>query len=583
VFPMVTGRLSIPAVLRAQAEQHPNDVAWTFIDYEVDPAGYSQSVTWSQVHQRAQVVAAELALCGSPGDRAVICASQGIDYIVGLLGAIQAGFIAVPLPVPLSGAHDQRVCGTIRDCAPAAVLTTSAALNDVASYFQALSCRAPTVIEIDALDLYSPPGLDSAEPAPTETALLQYTSGSTRLPAGVVVTHTNIVVNLGQMMSDHYGGNGKRPPRDTTVVSWLPLYHDLGLQFGVFFPLLAGLRTVMISPMAFLQRPARWMQLLATNARAFSGGPNFAFELVARRTSDDDMAGLDLGNVLSIASGAERVNAATIRRFTERFCRFNLPDTALRPGYGMAEATVYVSSSDTAHPPAVVRFDHEALSAGHATRCDGESGTELVSNGIPRACTVRIVDPDTRIENPAGKVGEVWVHGDNVAGGYWRNPQLSTETFGARLVHPSSGTPPGPWLRTGDLGFLSDGELFIVGRIKDILIIDGRNHYPDDIEATIQDITGGRVAAVAVRDDRSEQLVAILELKQRGGSAEEVRERFHTVKREVVSTVAKVHGLRPTDLVLVPSGSIPITTSGKVRRSACAQRYALDQFNRLDK
>jgi acyl-CoA synthetase (AMP-forming)/AMP-acid ligase II len=160
---------------------------------------------------------------------------------------------------------------------------------------------------------------------------------------------------------------------------------------------------------------------------------------------------------------------------------------------------------------------------------------------------------------------------------------LSTETFGARLVHPSSGTPPGPWLRTGDLGFLSDGELFIVGRIKDILIIDGRNHYPDDIEATIQDITGGRVAAVAVRDDRSEQLVAILELKQRGGSAEEVRERFHTVKREVVSTVAKVHGLRPTDLVLVPSGSIPITTSGKVRRSACAQRYALDQFNRLDK
>jgi long-chain fatty acid adenylase/transferase FadD26 len=392
------------------------------------------------------------------------------------------------------------------------------------------------VIEVDALDLHTPPGLHSSDPAPTETALLQYTSGSTRSPAGVVVTHKNIVVNLGQMMSDHYADNGRCPPPDTTVVSWLPLYHDMGLQLGIFFPILAGLRTVMMSPMAFLQKPARWMQLLATNTRAFSGAPNFALELAARRTSDADMAGLDLGNVLTIGSGAERVHAATIRRFTERFFRFNFPDTALQPGYGMAEATVYVSSSDTARPPAIVRFDYEELSAGHAKRCDGESGTELVSNGAPRACTVRIVDPETRIENPAGEVGEVWVHGDNVAGGYWRNPQLSTHTFGAWLIHPSPGTPQGPWLRTGDLGVLSDGDLFIVGRIKDMLIVDGRNHYPDDIEATIQEITGGRVAAISVRDDHSERLVAIVEVKKPASSKEGVRETFHTVKRELVST-----------------------------------------------
>ena len=205
-----------------------------------------------------------------------------------------------------------------------------------------------------------------------------------------------------------------------------------------------------------------------------------------------------------IISGSERIHAATIRRFTERFSRFNLPDTALRPSYGLAEATLYVTSAPAGQPPATVRFDYEKLSAGHAKRCaTSEGGTELVSYGAPRASTVRIVDPETRIENPAGKVGEIWVHGDNVASGYWRNPQQSERTFGGRLVDPSPGTPEGPWLRTGDLGVMSEGELFIIGRIKDLLIVDGRNHYPDDIEATIQEITGGRVAAISIPDDRT--------------------------------------------------------------------------------
>jgi long chain fatty acid CoA FadD26 len=195
---------------------------------------------------------------------------------------------------------------------------------------------------------------------------------------------------------------------------------------------------------------------------------------------------------------------------------------------------------------------------------------------------VRIVDPETRVENPAGRVGEIWVHGDNVAAGYWRNPQLSERTFGGRLVDPSPGTPQGRWLRTGDLGVISDGELFITGRIKDLLIVDGRNHYPDDIEATIQEITGGRAVAISVPNDRSEQLVAIVELKKRGSSHGEVLDRLHTVKREVALAISKSHGLRVADFVLVPPGSIPITTSGKVRRSACAERYRQDDFTRLD-
>ena len=186
------------------------------------------------------------------------------------------------------------------------------------------------------------------------------------------------------------------------------------------------------------------------------------------------------------------------------------------------------------------------------------------------------------MENPAGKVGEIWIHGPNVAKGYWRKPQQSQRTFGGKIVDPSQGTPREPWLRTGDLGVIYDGELFIVGRIKDLLIVDGRNHYPDDIEATTQEITGGRVAAISVPDDRTERLVVIAEIKKKGSSEEDALHGFHTVKQEVASEISKSHGLRVADLVLVPAGSIPITTSGKIRRSSCVEVYQQDEFTRLD-
>jgi long chain fatty acid CoA FadD26 len=241
-----------------------------------------------------------------------------------------------------------------------------------------------------------------------------------------------------------------------------------------------------------------------------------------------------------------------------------------------------VATAPSGQPPKTVRFDYEKLSAGHVKRCGSEGGTELVSYGAPRTQTVRIVDPETRTENPARTIGEIWVHGENVAMGYWRNPQQTERTFGAKLVNPSSGTPESPWLRTGDLGAISDGELFIMGRIKDLLIVDGRNHYPDDIEATVQEITGGRVAAISIPGDRTEQLVAIIELKKRGDSNEDAMHRLRTVKREVTSAISQTHSLRVADVVLVPPGSIPITTSGKVQRSACVERYCLDDFTRLD-
>jgi long chain fatty acid CoA FadD26 len=569
---------SVSAVLRERARQEPDAPAFTYVDYAVHPAGYPQTLTWAEVHRRAQVVAAELTSIASPGDRAAILAPQGFEYIVGFLGAVEAGLIAVPLSAPQFGVG--RVSAALRDSSPVALLTTSAVVNDVDSCARALPGSPPAVIEIDALDVYTQWPENPTQTPQSETALLQYTSGSTRQPTGVVVTYKNIFANVEQVLSDHFEENGKVPPPDTTLLSWLPFYHDMGLLLGVVGPVLTGLQAVLTSPVAFLQKPARWMQLLASSNRPFSAGPNFAFELAVQRTSDDDMAGLDLGHVLSITTGSERVYAATIRRFTERFSRFNLPDTALRPSYGLAEAMVYVASS-AGRPPTAVRFDQEKLSAGYAKRCD-EGGVELMSHGAPRACTVRIVEPETCMQNPAGKVGEIWVHGDNVAAGYWRNPRLSQQTFGARLVDPSPGTPQGPWLRTGDLGVISDDDLFIIGRIKDVLIVDGRNHYPDDIEATIQEITGGRVAAISVSNDRSEQVVAIIELKKRGSSEADMLDRLQTLKRQVMSAISKAHGLPLADLVLVAPGSIPSTTSGKVRRSTCAERYQQGEFIRLD-
>jgi long chain fatty acid CoA FadD26 len=589
---MPVSETSIPALLKERAEQQPDDVAYTFIDYEVDPAGFTESLTWSQVYQRVQVVAEKLLQCGSVGDRAAVLAPQSLDYIIAFFGAMQAGFIAVPLPVPLFGALDERVSGALHDCSPVAILTTSAVVGDVMSYAGAQpGGSAPSVIEVDALDFDTPLMSTAKVRSIPKTAYLQYTSGSTRQPAGVVVSHKNIITNVGQVFSDYMEHRGGVPPADTTLVSWLPFYHDMGLIQGVFAPLLAppeeaggpsGRPAVLMSPVSFLQKPARWMQMLATNSHSWSAAPNFAFELAVRRTSDDDLAGLDLGGVLGIISGSERIHAATIGRFAERFARFNLPTTTVRPSYGLAEATLYVVSAPLGHSPATVRFDYEKLSAGHAKRCGTEGGSELVSYGAPRSSTVRIVDPETGIENPASKVGEIWVHGDNVAAAYWRNPQQTERTFGGKLVDPSPGTPQGPWLRTGDLGVMSENELFIIGRIKDLLIVDGRNHYPDDIEATIQEITGGRVAAISIPDDRSERLVAIVELKQRGGSEEEALDRLRTVKRDVASAIKRSHSVRVADLVLVPPGSLPITTSGKVRRSACADAYRLDEFSRLD-
>lgn len=570
-------------MLHGRASLRPHDVAFTFTAYDDDWAGVPESLTWSQVSRRTLNMARELTPHGSVGDRAVILAPQGLEYIAAFLGSMQAGLIAVPLPLPHRGASHERVSAVLADTSPSVVLTTSAVAEDIAEYVdQARLDVVPKIVEIDSLNLDVEGGISVGTADLPSVAYLQYSSGSTRLPTGVMISHRNLQVNFEQLMRSFFADSHIKAPSDITIVSWLPFYHDMGLVLGVCAPILGGYRGELTSPTSFLERPARWVRSLAGSPHTWSAAPNFAFDLAARKTTDSDLAGLDLGEVLGIISGAERVEPATLRRFVDRFAHFNFRDHMMRPSYGLAEATVFVAAGTWRESSEAVHFDLGELSAGRAQRCSAGTGAELVKYNVPQSPTLRIVDFDTNRECPHGLVGEMWLHGANVADGYWRKPPEEQCCFGAMLVEPSPGTPDGPWLRTGDLGFIYEGELFIVGRIKDLLIIRGRNHYPEDIEATIQAITRGRAAAISVPVNSTEELVTIIELKKRGDSNEEAMHWLTCVKSDVTSAISNAHGLNVGDLVVVSPGSIPTTTSGKIRRAACVEQYRQDQFTRLD-
>jgi long chain fatty acid CoA FadD26 len=428
------------------------------------------------------------------------------------------------------------------------------------------------VIEVDALDFDSP-----AKPLAVviypKVAYLQYTSGSTRAPAGVEITHRNAIVNIDQCVTEYFE-HLDGMPEDLTVVCWAPLYHDMGLILGVFFPLCTGRPGVLMSPVAFMQKPVRWIQQMAAHPSVITAGPNFSFDVAARRCADADLQGLDLSQVLVMINGGERVHAATVRRFAERFGPLGLSDASMRPTLGMAEAAVFVVTSAGGRPPTMVRLDTEKLAAGHAEVCE-EGGTELVTAGMPRTCELRVVDPETLLEKPAGEVGELWMQGDQVGAGYWRNPEATERTFNGQLAQTPEGTPGGRWLRTGDLAVMFEGEVFIIGRLKDLLIVDGRNHYPDDIEATVAEVTGGRVAAVADTDDTAEKLVVIAEVKEADP------DRLVAMKQLVTAAISRDHGVRVSDAMFLPPRSLPITTSGKVRRKSSLQMYQSGEFRRL--
>jgi fatty acid CoA ligase FadD32 len=548
------------------AVRKPDAPAYTFVDYGSVREGHSTTLTWSQVHERACWTAARLRRTANPGDRVALLLPSGLDYVTTMLGAFYARLIAVPLFSPeLPGQHE-RLRRAYADADPAVAVTTEGALNAVQTFLNQAPGDLVTTDTI-AKDRWTP------EPIPVdELAYLQYTSGSTRDPAGVQISHRNIAVNARQLWA-HFGVGVRRP---VVIVSWLPLFHDMGLVATLAAPIVHGVHVRFTDPTAFIRNPARWLALIDPHHddEVFTAAPNFAYEYALTRAATATAAandGLDLRSLRWCLNGAEPVRESTLHRFSAAYAGAGLRSTAQTPCYGLAEATVFVTAANGDTPPKVITVDPQSLSEGLLRPPGDGRAASLVSCGTPTGQYVAVADPEDCRELPDGRVGEIWVHGPNVARGYWRKPEHSSKTFGGWLSGPAVGVPAGPWLRTGDLGVIHEGELYVTGRLKDVIIVDGRNHFPQDIEVTVQEAHSGirpdHVAAFAVPGPETERLVVVAERSRRTPADPE------EVRRAVRAAVGTMHDLPLHDLVLVRPGGVPRTSSGKVARSACRERY----------
>jgi fatty acid CoA ligase FadD32 len=547
----------MPDTLIAQvarwAEEIPEAPAYTFVDYLGD--GSRRTLTWRQADLKARALAVRLRELAGRGDRAAVLAPQGLDYVVATLGTMYAGLVAVPLFAPGLPGHAERLVRAYADADPLVVLTTTDALGGVTEFLA--TAQAPKhVLTVDTVsDLLA----DEWEPErlrPDDLAYLQYTSGSTRAPTGVEITHGNLTANATQLWEAF-----RARPRTSVAALWLPLFHDMGLVATIAMPIMGGNQVAFMDPVAFVMSPVRWLRLLSEFGEVFTGGPNFAFEYTAARVSAEDKAGLDLSGVRVMLNGAEPVRPGAITAFQAAFAECGLRPEAHTPAYGLAEATVFVSAMGRDEPPLVTAFSREALRDGRAVPYAGEGErSTLVSCGHPYGQQVRIAAEDGRARQD-GEVGEIRVRGPNVARAYWRDPRRSAEVFGAD-----------GWLRTGDLGVLHDGHLYVTGRIKDLIIVDGRNHYPQDIEVTVQEaheaVRRDHVAAFALPGEETERLVVVAERSRRGLDADPV-----DVTRAVRVAVRNYHDLSVHDFVLVEAGAVPRTSSGKIARRACLRAY----------
>jgi fatty-acyl-CoA synthase len=555
-------------------------IAYRYLDYSRAADGKAVEVTWTQFGARLQAIGARIQQAAGRGERVAVLAPQGIDYVAGFYAAVKAGTIAVPLFAPELPGHAERLDTALRDSEPTVVLTTTAAKDAVANFLSNVPrLGRPHVIVIDQI-----PDSMGEQFVPTELGMddvshLQYTSGSTRPPVGVEITHRAVGTNLVQMILSI-----DLLDRNTHGVSWLPLYHDMGLSM-IGFPAVYGGHSTLMSPAAFVRRPLRWIQALSDGSRqgrVVTAAPNFAYEWTAQRglpAAGDDV---DLSNVVMII-GSEPVSIDAIRTFNKAFAPYGLPRTAFKPSYGIAEATLFVATIAPDAEASVVYFDREQLGAGRAVRvaADAPNAVAQVSCGqVARSEWAVIVDADSGTELPDGDIGEIWVQGNNVGRGYWGMPEETRVAFGGKLTSPlehgshADGANAGRfWLRSGDLGVYLDGELYVTGRIADLVTIDGRNHYPQDIEATVADaapmVRRGYVAAFSVpAAERGEQLVIIAE-RAAGTSRDDPQPAIDAIRH----AVSHRHGLGVGVVRFLPAGAIPRTTSGKLARRACRDQY----------
>lgn len=591
----------------AQMEGATDAPLLSFHDYSQSCEG--EVVTWSraEVNTRIKAVCVRLQQVTTRGDRVAILANNSPEYLFGFLGAMYAGTVPVPLYDPTEPGHGAHLTAVLGAAAPTVVLTNRHAASAVRGFFADTPAKErPRILTVDALpdsladDWVNPmvaamsnPELASANLADT-TAFLQFTSGSTRTPAGVVLTHRNIVSNVLQVFQ---AGQLQFPMR---LVNWLPLHHDMGIILASFC-LILGIRQDLMSPRDFIQDPARWIRQLAddgTGDNVYSGVPNFALELSSRYADPSqraDLADVDLSHVEGIINGAEAVSLQSVDRFDEVFGPYGFRRVAMRPSYGLAEATVLVTTPQTADRPRPGIFDREKLAEGTATTVAADAATALpiMSVGEPGPSEVIVlVDPATGQELPEGTVGELWIHGPNVAAGYLDREDETTETFrnslpaASRLSEGSRAgdAPEDNWLRTGDLATIVDGQLYITGRIKDLVVIAGRNHYPQDIEGTAQDATDqiatGVLAAFSVAPGAGatdgsdvEELVIIAERDPEAdpsGDADAVA--------AVTTAVTAAHGVQPSEVRIVAPNSIPRSSANKIARRVAAKVWAEGAF-----
>lgn len=553
-------------LLRQQADRYRDKVAFVFA-----PDGLEEhsQLTYAELDRSARAIAADLQQQGAAGRRVLVVCRPGLDSVAAYFGCLYAGAVAVPVQDRLG-----RLTLIAPDARAGFALADATTQDRIKVQVDGMTRRplrwlAPEDPGADP-DSWEPPDIDG-----DTTATLQYTSGSTRAPKGVVVTHGNLLANL-VAIHEAWGGDDQK-----VAVCWLPQHHDMGLIGGILQSVYVGGTTVLMSPAGFITRPMRWLEAMSRYRATIATAPNFAYQLCVERSTAEERAALDLSQWSTAMNGAEPVQASTLRAFAEAFAPAGFRLEAFLPVYGLAEATLLVSGGSDAAAPVVRHIDRKALGEDRVVEitdaADDDPGVvELVGCGRPRGGQqIVIADPETRRRRDAEQIGEIWISGPCVAHGYRGKPEDTEQTFGAYLAE----TGEGPFLRTGDLGFLREGEVFITGRCKDLIILRGNNYYPNDIEKTVHGshpaLLSGRGAAfsVAPKPGAGEQLVVVQEVRSAGDAT--------GVLDAINAAIARHHGIGAHAVVLVEPGSIPTTSSGKIQRQAARQKFLDGEFTAL--
>lgn len=543
------------------------------------------SLTFAGLDRAARNIAASLTARGLAGKNLMLLYTPGLDYIKAFFGCLYAGSVPVPAYPPMGARDIDRLKRVVLDCDAAAILSSRMLLPMIEAWVANpsnglnLSCVPTDVAASEDASGFVPADVD-----PAAVAFLQYTSGSTGHPKGVMVSHRNLLENFKQIVWTFAKGGSDLDeigPHYKTVI-WLPPFHDMGLIGGVLTPVYAGARVTLMSPLTFLKNPFVWLKAITDEQAKVSGGPNFSYQYCVRKVSDEQVAQLDLSSWQVAFNGAEPIMVDAMRAFAEKFRPAGFDARAFLPCYGLAEATLFVAGSPAMRGARVIEADLEQLARGElkpdAPVTTGETAS-LVSSGVMAIETeVRIVDPNSHLACADGKVGEIWVNSPSVAQGYWNKPSFSDSVFRARIQHDDSGKT---WMRTGDMGFLWDSELFVTGRIKELIIVAGRNHYPQDIEGSLQAgnplFRKGCGAAFAVTEQGREQLVVMQEVSGNGLQPQD----FQQLALQGARTIATRHGLSPRALLFIQPGTLPKTSSGKIQRAEAKKLYESGQFTTL--